>query len=298
MMTVRPALSALLYSTLMAGAAVLLQPAWGIEPAGDVPLEVVSYNVRFDRGAEGPDAWPHRRTAVADVLREADLSGLQEPLLWQVEDLDQLLPEHSWIGVGRDDGGKAGELSPIFYRRDRLRVEDWGTFWLSSTPQVAGSKGWDAALPRIATWAVLTDLPSDQTLVVLNTHFDHRGVEAREQSASLLRREAQRIAAGRPLIVMGDFNATPGSVPHRNLLDRERDSEPLLRDAYAASAQPPQGPSGTFNGFTEILADRRIDHIFVSHHWDVMAFETGDPRTAEGRYASDHQPIAAQLRLP
>lgn len=282
---------------LLGAFSVHVQPVHCADPVGDGSLKVMSYNVRFDRGAEGPDAWPGRRTAVADVLREADIAGLQEPLLWQVEDLDSLLPEHRWIGVGRDDGQQTGEYSPIFYRQDRLRVDDWGTFWLSPTPQVAGSKGWDAALPRIATWAAVTDLTSNQTFVVLNTHFDHRGVEAREQSANLLRRQAQQIAADRPLVVIGDFNATPRSVPYQNLLGRDGDSEPLLRDAYAISAQPPQGPQGTFNGFDRILPDRRIDHIFVSRHWDVIEFETGDPRTADGRFASDHQPIVVRLRV-
>ncbi len=79
------------------------------------------------------------------------------------------------------DGHEGGEYAAIYYRRDRFRVVRSGRFWLSQSPLEIGSIGWDAALPRIATWAAFED-----TTVKINTHFDHRGEEARLQSTRLI----------------------------------------------------------------------------------------------------------------
>ena len=124
----------------------------------------MSFNIRYNNPAGYGEHEPrkmgdHRRVEpprdrVASVIRfhKADLVGMQEVLRDQISDLEILLPQYGWIGVGRDDGQDGGEFSPIFYRKDRFTVLDSGTFWLSETPEVTGSKSWDAAITRIANW--------------------------------------------------------------------------------------------------------------------------------------------------
>lgn len=250
----------------------------------------MSFNIRYNTPNDGENAWPNRKEMAAGVIRfhDADFAGLQEALLGQIEDLQARLPEYDWIGVGRDDGESAGEFTPIFYRQDRFELEDQDTFWLSETPEVPGSKSWDTAITRIATWGAFRDRRTGDRFIVLNTHFDHIGTEAREESAKLI---VDRLSAfDVPVIVTGDFNATPDSAPYAVMTNS-------LRDAFEATQTPHYGPTSTWNGFDEIQPNRRIDYIFVSN--DVTVLRHGIlSETVDGRFPSDHLPVLAEIRLP
>ncbi|RXZ64173.1 endonuclease/exonuclease/phosphatase family protein [Pelagerythrobacter rhizovicinus] len=264
------------------------------EPAGSAPIRAMTFNIRLDVASDGANAWPHRKEMVAAVIRREgpDLLGMQEVLLHQKQYLEAALPEYTFVGVGRDDGAQAGEFSPLGWRNDRFTAVDSGTFWLSPTPEVAGSKGWDAALPRIATWAVLRDLRSGETIRVLNTHFDHVGMAARANAARMI---VQWVAAGSaPAIVMGDFNVKPGAEPYRILADTARSG---LADSRSISSPPPYGPPGTFTGFDiTAAADGPIDHIFATSEFAVTGHSVVTQHW-EGRLPSDHYPVIADLAL-
>jgi endonuclease/exonuclease/phosphatase family metal-dependent hydrolase len=283
-------------------------------------LRVMTFNIRFDNPRDGENAWPHRKDKVASMVRlyAADIVGMQEALRSQIEELAKLLPKHDWVGVGRQDGKDAGEFTPIFYRRDRLELLDKNTFWLSETPQKVGSRGWDAALPRIVTWATFKDRQTQQRFVVFNTHFDHLGVVARFNSAKLLRVKAAEIAGELPAVAIGDFNCTPDSPPYKWLIGApievvaKEPGAPILPaevkatgdsktpaalvDAVSISKNPPHGPTTTWNGFLQLVPNRRIDYIFVrgpvgveqhavlADHWD-------------GKWPSDHLPVLAEIVL-
>lgn len=260
------------------------------------PLCIMTYNIRYDHTGDGTNAWPHRRSLVMDVIRThaPDILGVQEALKRQTVDLCEALPEYEFVGVGRDDGKEKGEFSPILYRRDRFLHVRSGTIWLSPTPEQAGSIGWDAALPRIATWVTLRCRENPLIdITVMNTHFDHRGERARLESAKLLRNTAESLG-GLPLIVMGDFNCPPGSEPHGVLTDESRSSF-ALADAYAQLHTDAPNP-GSFNGFEGATARGRIDWILHSRRFRATAAEL-DLRTQSGRFPSDHFPVITTLEL-
>jgi endonuclease/exonuclease/phosphatase family metal-dependent hydrolase len=275
-------------------AAVLL----GAASVAAQPLNVLSFNLRLDLPSDAPNDWPARRDKVASQIRfhEADLIGVQEALHRQVVDLTVRLPGHRFVGVGRDDGRTAGEYSCIFYDERRFAVEDSGTFWLSRTPEVPGSKDWDAAVTRIVTWARFHDRQTGRRLVMFNTHFDHRGAQARLESARLLLASITRIAGEVPVVVTGDFNTPPGSDPIRLLTDSATPER--LTDARGVSETGHYGPSGTFNGFKAAeTSDEPIDFIFVRGPWRVLQHATLS-QTWAGRFSSDHFPVFARLLLP
>jgi hypothetical protein len=149
--------------------------------AAKVPIRVMSFNIRLNTPADSANAWPHRKEMVASMMRfhRADLTGVQEALKDQMDDLTKLLPEFGWMGVGRDDGKEAGEYSAIFYLKDRFAVLEQNTFWLSESPEKPGSMGWDAACVRIVTWAKFKDKRMGKAFYHFNTHFDHIGEKAR-----------------------------------------------------------------------------------------------------------------------
>lgn len=263
------------------------------------PIRVLSFNIRYNNPGDSIHAWPNRKDHVANLIRfhDADLIGVQEALKDQVDTLAARLPGYGWFGVGRADGDAAGEFSAIFYREDRFEVLDQGTFWLSETPDSAGSRGWDAALPRIVTWGHLRDRTSEETFYHFNTHFDHLGEEARLESARLLRERLREIAGDRPFLLTGDFNTTEDAPPYHTLTDVRADSAVALHDAYYATSTPPYGPTETFHGF-EVggTTGGRIDYVFVSE--DVRVLRYGvltDHR--QGRYPSDHLPVLVDVAI-
>ena len=263
------------------------------------PLNVMSWNIRYDNPGDGANAWPKRKDWVAEIIlrNNIDIAGFQEVLAGQFEDLKARLPEMEAYGVGRNDGKKAGEFTPIFYRKDRFKAIASSTFWLSPTPDEPASKGWDAALPRIASWIKFQDRKTAQQFYVINTHFDHRGAQARTESATLLVKSLQEKFSDLPVILTGDFNTTPQTAPHNMLVGAGNADQSAFFDAYDHSAQKPEGPNSTWNGFQAVAPDQRIDFVFVTKSVSVRRFQILDDQR-DGRFPSDHLPIVTRLELP
>jgi len=260
-------------------------------------LRMMTYNIRFDNPADGVHAWPNRKELVASVIRfhKADIIGVQEALEYQIQDLMELLPGYDWVGVGRNEDG-GGEFSAILYRNSVVAVKAAQTFWLSESPDEPGSKSWDSSLPRIATWAHFVTSSDGRELFVLNTHFDHRGEQARLESARLIKEQVSKLANGLPVIVMGDLNATSEQPPLVLLSDTPLSDGRSLRDGFVHSIVPHHGPASTWTGFTKIAADRRIDYIFASEdlpiHYHAILTDK-----LEDRYPSDHLPVLVEVEL-
>ena len=225
----------------------------------------------------------------------ADVVGLQEALRTQIADLEAALPRFGWFGTGRS-AERDGEHCAVLFRRDSLEVLAEGTFWLSETPEVAGSLGWDAALPRIVTWGKLRDRRSGAVFHLFNTHLDHKGETARRESARLLLRKVAEIAGpDGPVVVTGDFNTTPDSEPYRILTTGEGTRGALV-DALHASSCPHHGPTSSWNAFKAIEPGRRIDFVLVRPPLGVRQHGILSD-TFDGRFPSDHLPVIAELTI-
>jgi len=260
-------------------------------------LKVMTFNIRLNTSSDSANAWPYRKDHLASqvLYHQAVILGVQEALHDQMLDLQQRLPQYKHVGGGREDGKEKGEYSAIFYDSTRLQLLQSKTFWLSETPDVVGKKGWDAALPRIVTWAKFKDRKTGKQFYAFNTHFDHMGKVARRESAKLLLQQVKAISGKLPAVVTGDFNATPDDEPIQVILDP---ADPLhLTDSKAISATPHYGPTGTFNGFKKSeTTDQPIDYIFLKEKWKVLDHATIS-QTWQGRFASDHFSVIATLRL-
>jgi endonuclease/exonuclease/phosphatase family metal-dependent hydrolase len=199
------------------------------------------------------------------------------------------------VGVGRDDGAAKGELTAILYDSGRLEARRHGSFWLSETPERPG-KGWDAAFPRIVTWAELAERATGRRFFAFATHFDHLGAVARRGSARLLQRRGAELAGDAPSVVIGDLNATSEDEPVRLLL--EPGSPWRLLDAVSATGAAHHGPLRTFSGFDPRtgFAGGRIDHILVSPAFRVLASAVLTDHDERGYY-SDHLPVLAELEI-
>ena len=259
------------------------------------PLNVMSFNIRYNAPNDSLNAWPYRKDKAASqiLFHQAQLVGIQEALHGQILDLLERMPSYKYVGLGRDDGKEKGEYSAILYDTSRLQLLKTQTFWLSETPTVPGSKSWDAAITRIVTWARFRDKLTKKTFYAFNTHFDHIGKVARRESARLLLQKINDIAGKATIIVTGDFNAAPTDEPIQVITDA---SSPLhLTDTKSISGQSHYGPSGTFNAFgPKETTNDPIDYIFIKKGIKVLQHATIS-QTWQGRFSSDHFPVFARL---
>ncbi len=265
--------------------------------AGDEPIRVLSFNIRYGTARDGRNAWPLRRELVFDVLRRErwDFVGLQEALRFQLDEIHRAVDGFGEIGVGRDDGKQRGEYSAILYRQDRWFAQHSGTFWLSETPDVPGSKSWGNGIPRIVTWGRFVERKTRRAVWVFNTHFDHQSQPSREKSARALAASIARKTEGEPVIVTGDFNAGEDNPAMRYLLSPDSGSPVHLRDTFRV-LHPKATDVGTFHGFTGRTQGDKIDYVLVDRHFEVLAADI--IRFArDGRYPSDHFPVMATVRL-
>ena len=256
-------------------------------------LNVITFNIRYNNKNDSLNAWPYRKDIAASqvLFHQTHILGVQEALHDQVMDLSRSLSRYKYIGVGRNDGKTKGEYSAIFYDTVRLKLLQSSTFWLSLTPEVPGSKGWDADITRIVTWAKFSDIKTRKLFFVFNTHFDHIGQEARRESAKLLKQKVKDIAGNAPVIITGDFNAKPSDEPIKILLDDPN----KFTDSKHIRITPHYGPEGTFNGFGSKERDNEpIDHIFIKGKWKVLQHATLS-QSWGGRFSSDHFPVFAKL---
>lgn len=256
----------------------------------------MTFNVRYNTASDSLNAWPYRKDNLASevLFHGVHLLGVQEALHVQITDLKERLPRYNHIGVGRDDGKEEGEYSAIFFDTTRLMVMESGTFWLSKTPQVPGSKSWDAAITRLVSWGRFQDRRSKRIFFAFNTHFDHMGKEARRESAKLLLQKVKELAFNTPAIITGDFNSVPTDEPIQVITNT---ADPLhLTDTKSLSAAPHYGPTGTFNGFgPKEQDDLPIDYIFVKGAWKVKTHATLS-QSWNGRFASDHFAVLATVQ--
>lgn len=259
------------------------------------PLRVMSFNIRYGSANDGDDRWENRKDLVVRTIQQfnPDVMGTQETLAFQAEYLETKLKDYKYFGRSRMK--TPNEHCGIFYRADRFTWLAGGHFWLSETPEVPESKDWDSSLPRMASWVLLSDKASDdaQPLLFVNTHFDHRGSQARQESARIIRRRIDsllHIATDPHLVVTGDFNTDEGSDPYKAFLD----DNAHLFDTFRAAHQERGDNEGTFNGFRGRTGGPRIDWILASPSLRVR--EAAIDRFSDGdRYPSDHFPVSAVL---
>jgi endonuclease/exonuclease/phosphatase family metal-dependent hydrolase len=281
-------------SLVLASLLMVSTAAWQSEP-----VSVMSFNIRYGTARDGDNQWSNRRELLFDVVREenAAILALQEALDFQVDEILAAAPAYAAVGVGRNDGIRAGEHASILFMKDRFRVGESGTFWFSDTPSVPGSRSWGNNVVRICTYARFVDR-AGAAFWVFNVHLDHESQPSRERSVLLLKeRIVARAYPQEPVIVTGDFNAGESNPAMLPLIGPSSPSTAPFRDTFRA-LHPDEKTVGTANNF---IADRvdgeKIDYILVQPGAEVL--RAAIVRTnRDKRVPSDHFPVTATIKLP
>lgn len=254
-----------------------------------VRLKVMTFNLRRRKESDGPNTWIHRREAAVETIRREtpDVLGTQEGLEDQVEYISQHFPEYGRLGEARH-GGRRDEFNAIFYRKDRFKPVASGNFWLSDTPDVAGSRSWGNLVPRMATWARFLDKDTGQTFAHVNTHLDHLVPSARRKGAELI---SQRMPRDVPLLMTGDFNAIQQGGTYRFLTG----AVGLLDSRWASRTPVDRRWNATFHHFTG-RGLYRIDYILGRGVMEFSGYRVVRERH-EGKLPSDHFPVVSHAAL-
>ncbi len=254
-------------------------------------VTIMTYNIRLDVAVDGENQWSNRKDYFTGQIQfyEPDIFGIQEAMPHQVLDISQTLGAYAFVGIGREGIGK-GESSNIFYKKERFKVNQEGTFWLSETPETV-SKGWDAACNRVCTYALMTDILTHKMFWVFNTHLDHMGEMARTKGIELILAKMKQLNTKMyPIVLTGDFNSEPTT---ERIIQLKR----VMDDCRSISKSKPFGPSGTFNGFKhDQPVTELIDYIFMSKDsfFKVTKYAILSD-SKDLKYPSDHLPVWVQL---
>ena len=266
-------------------------------------INIATYNIRYENRDDSlkGNGWGERLPHITNLIRyhDFDIFGSQEVFYSQLTGMLEAMPEYNYIGVGRTDGDKSGECSPVFYKKEKFRLIKTGNFWISQTDSIPG-KGWDAALPRICTWGRFQILENGKHFWFFNLHMDHIGKVARVEGTKLVLEKIKAMTNGEPVVLTGDFNYDQRAEGYGIISGSQ-----LLKDTYE-TAELRYSPNGTFNNFNpQYKSDSRIDHIFTTKEFKVvkygvltdMYWSKADSSTQAVRIPSDHYPVKAEVIL-
>ena len=276
------------------------------QPGADgVNLKIMSFNIRRGTAPDGKNNWIHRRKLVNDVLRQylPDILGLQEAMDFQMAEISAMLPGYSKIGTG-NLGESNGMHNAVFYKNARFELHEHQTFWFSDTPDVPGSTGWGNTIPRICTWARLTEKQSRQSFYFYNAHLDHLSLRSRKKSVVYLTQHIRERHFHDPFILVGDFNAREKSAPIRYLKGmhllkakpkrRILNPDPLV-DTFRV-CYPDLRRVISFHGYHRFIFRLKLDYIFVPPSVRVDDAEIVQLRWKR-RYPSDHFPLFTRINI-
>jgi len=254
-------------------------------------LKIMTYNIRLDVASDGENAWPNRKDYFNSQITfySPDIFGVQEATPNQVLEIASAQTNYNRFGIGREENG-TGEACTIYYKKDRFKVEQSNTFWLSETPNVV-SRGWDAACNRVCTYGLFKDLKTKKTFWVFNLHLDHMGEVARVKGVQLALSKIKDLnTKNYPVFLMGDFNSEPNT---KQIAEIKK----VMDDTKDVSKEKPFGPSGTFNDFKHNEAvTLLLDYIFISKNSGLTVQKHAVLSDSKDlKYPSDHLPVLIEI---
>ena len=264
-------------------------PIIGVDEKAEDAVRIMSFNIRC-RDVNGVPASQRRMLALEEILRVApDSLGVQEAtpawMFWL-----QQLPQYGIVGECRDGKGR-GEACPVLYNREKYKLIDHDTFWLSETPDEV-SYGWDAACRRTCTWVLLENKQDGTRYAHINTHFDNVGRTAVRESAKMISAFIAEKFAGVPVVFTADMNATPGSTGYRIMTESLADARLTAPDCTDECRTIYTYHDGKPHG-DELLI---LDYVLYGAGVNALSYRTVT-EGVNGRFVSDHFPIYADVRF-
>ncbi|MEG2288766.1 MAG: endonuclease/exonuclease/phosphatase family protein [Clostridium sp.] len=257
-------------------------------------MRVMTFNLRTDFILDINNRWKNRAHIIYEIFDkyDCDIIGLQEVNNLMFKDVSMELSNYNIVGEPRS--------KKIFVERNDILVSkkhkilESNTFWLSNYPDKIGTSVWYSLYPRICTTAIV-HLEDGDVVRVYNTHLDCFLTAAREHGLKKISEyiEKQHKIDGLPIILMGDFNATPNSKLIKNFSAKENGERQFVAVQESKREIYEMTTMGRFKGRKK---GRHIDYIFVSEEFTILDAKIIN-YSKSGKYPSDHYPILADLNI-
>jgi len=246
---------------------------------------IMTMNLRFGLARDGENGWQHRKHLMAELLEKhrSDFLGFQEVNHFQADFLTRILSGYQVIGQ-HNQRIDEWQSNLIFFHRSWNCLEQ-KHYFLTDTPDVtsklAGSK-W----PRQCVIGLFQR--ENRQIIVANTHFDFDPV-VQEKSAGLVINFLSEFPLGLPLVIVGDFNANPGSPAHVVFKTQGFDT------VFDPGCD--QKITTTFHGFEGRDTGKQIDWILYKGGL-VKVSQQVVTDSFSNRFPSDHYPVRAGFDWP
>lgn len=250
----------------------------GVTRLSTEKMSIMSFNVLgWERTAE-------RNERVLTMIKShmPDTIGMQEDLPVWIELFEKELPFYSYVGIPAD--GTGGESCAIFYLTEKFDLLDYGTRWLSDTPNEI-SKHPESSANKIVTYATFRCKDTGKVFTQLNTHLEYSNDTAREYQAGKIVELASTFDGN--IILTGDYNAafdtkTYAIVNDAGYLDSSSEADESHKGGTFHLYSGDDGPA--------------VDYVFVKGAFDVLYYKVCNEKI-NGEYASDHHPVYAEYKL-
>ena len=209
----------------------------------------------------------------------------------------------STYGSGKYSGQKWDLFNLILWNAEKYELVESGSFWGSKMPNRPNSCGWgngiNGDMGRAMNWVILKEKASGVEFFFMCAHLDAKVEEVRTLSAELIVNKATELSGGRPVIMVGDWNAN----------ERKPAYELLAYGPYAdARYRTPELADmtvfNTYNKWGEYTDQHTtrppIDHCFISPDTVFVESALMDPvymDEGETMYGSDHNATVFSLQL-
>jgi len=260
-------------------------------------IKIATFNNQADLSKDH-HYWEDHAPRIKMLIDEMqwDVVGMQEPFWFQVQDMERMFPDYAWIGNSTDGKIEDGywHYNPIFFRTDRLKLLDWGSFWFSETPEIPASKSWDAHTSRFCVWAKFRDRRTGRIFFEFNCHFDHKGEIARQKAAETVLRKAAEIVGSHPFFINGDLNTVQGTPAYCTLA-----MSGVVMDTYFCAATRENTDIASWNNWKpahKVSLPENFDHLFISVGTKALSWKLITEKY-NGNYPSDHFPIEVEWQL-
>ena len=253
-------------------------------------FQIVTFNLRYLWDGDGINSFVHRGALILEKIRAEmpDVICFQEAVDKNIEFLNSNLAEYNFAHAHRS-AKYTGEGVAIAYKRGRFNLFSLDSFWLSDTPQIAGSRiEGQSSCPRICQCALLQEKGSSELFRVVNVHLDYGNaeVEEKEMAQIIAYLKEKNAVLDVPFFVLGDFNSEPDS---KAIALCVGSAAPKMVDLTESVGR-------TFHGFGKKTTECKIDYIFTDAKTAEIPHTVEKwEETANGIYLSDHYPISVKF---
>ena len=254
----------------------------------------MTFNLRCDFILDFNNRWDQRKEMIFHIINSygCDIIGTQEATNVMINDINNNISGFNIIGSPR--------TKKFFQERNDIlisknyKIISNKTFWLSENPEKIGSSKWYSLFPRICTTAVV-ELPNNKKIRICNSHLDCFLPQAREYGVKKLMEfiENEQRKENLPIILMGDFNATPNSKVIKNISNSKICNKRLIAAQEINKELYTKATMGKFKGKE---TGTHIDYIFVSEDIEIVNAEI-IKYNVNGKYPSDHYPVVAEINI-